>query len=128
MKRMILLVTMILILAVLYGIRVNAETVGWVNPTMYTDGVAIPAAKQAQLSTEIQYRILPNATFTTYGTATSGANGLVGAYVTPGGSASNWRMRTISVADNNSMSAWSSEFPFVRAYQSPAVGSGLTVN
>jgi hypothetical protein len=112
------LAVIVAIVMVLFGIRVEAETVSWTVPTSYTDNTPIPVAKQAQMSTEIQYRIPPGS-LTPFGTATGGATSYAAPYVTPGGSTSYWRIRSISVADNNSTSAWSAEHPFVRGYQVP---------
>jgi hypothetical protein len=109
-----------------FGIRVEAETVAWENPSTYTDNTAIPVAKRALLSTEIQYRIPPG-TYVTFGSTTGGASTFSAPYVTPGGVTSYWRMRSISVADNNATSVWSADYPFVRAYQAPAAGSVLSV-
>ena len=108
-----------------FGIGVNAETVNWSNPTMYTDNTTIPPAKQAQLSTELQYRI--GASFSPFGTATGGASVFTAPYVTTPGGTSYWRARSISVADNNSTSAWSQEYTFVRPFQVPAQGQVLGV-
>ena len=116
MKRfLIALAALVMIVSVGY-----TETVTWTNPTQYTDGVTIPAAKQAQLSTEVQYRT--GATFSPFGTATLGASTFTAPYVTGAGATSYWRIRSISVADNNSTGAWSVESPFVRAYQVPGAG------
>jgi hypothetical protein len=121
----LLAIALIAILA--FGIRVEAETVTWTNATTYTDGAAIPAAKQAQLSTEIQYKIGAGA-YTAFGTAVGGASTFAASpYVTPGGTTSLWRLRTISVADNNSPSAWSTDYPFARAFQAPVAPSPVSV-
>jgi hypothetical protein len=110
----------------LFGVRVDAETITWTNPTTYTDLSLIPVATRAQLSTELQYRIGAGA-FTPFGTATGGATTLSAPYVTGGGGTSYWRVRSISVADNNATSAWSPEYTFVRPFQVPAPGQLLLV-
>jgi hypothetical protein len=122
MKRIVLVVLLALLP---YSIGI-AETVTWTGVTQYTDNTAIPAAKQSQLSYDIQYRIPPGS-FTAFGTATGGATSFAAPYVTPGGGTSYWRVQTISVADNNSRSAWSPEHPFVRAFQAPAAPPFLSV-
>lgn len=122
MRKIVLLVTILLLP---YSIGI-AETVTWTNPTTYTDGSAIPSSKISQLSTEIQYRIPPG-TYTPFGTATGGATTFAAPYVTPGGGTSYWRVRSISVADNNSTSAWSADYPFVRPYQAPVAPSPVLV-
>lgn len=109
-----------------FGIRVEAETVTWSNPSTYTDGSAIPAAKKAQLSTEIQYK-LGAGSYTPFGTATGGASTFVAPYVTPGGGTSYWRLRSISVGDNNSTSAWSTDYPFARGFQAPDAPQPVSV-
>ena len=122
-----LLVLLALFVAVLSSSvpRVIAETVTWQNPTTYTDNSAIPAAKQAQLSTEIQYRM--GATFLPFGTATGGAETFAAPYVTAPGTSSYWRIRSISVADNNSTGAWSGEHTFSRPFSVPGAGQVLDV-
>ena len=116
----------VVIAMLLFGMRVDAETVTWTNPATYTDNTSIPPAKVAQLSTEIQYRIGAGS-FTTFGTATSGASIFAAPYVTAGGATSYWRARSISVADNNATSAWSPEYTFNRPFQTPAPGQVLGV-
>lgn len=106
--------------------RSGAETATWTNPSTYTDNTTIPPAKQAQLSTEIQYRIGAGA-FTTFGTATGGASTFAAPYVTPGGGISYWRVRSISVADNNATGSWSGEYTFNRPFQVPGTGQVLDV-
>jgi hypothetical protein len=108
------------------GIRVEAETVAWTNASQYQDGTSIPSAKAAQLQTQMEYRI-GSGTFTAFGTATGGAQTFVAPYVTQGGQTSYWRLRHISPLDNNSAGAWSTDYPFVRAYQAPAAPSPISV-
>ena len=120
------LVAIALGVMLLFGVRVDAETVTWTNPTTYTDNTTlIPPAKAAQLSTEIQYRT--GASFIAFGTATGGASSFVAPYVTTGGATSYWRIRSISVADNNAMSVWCPEYTFIRPFQVPAPGQVLGV-
>ena len=120
-KLLVLLALFVLVMST----AVLAEIITWSNPTTYTDNSAIPAAKQAQLSTEIQYRT--GATFVPFGTATGGVTTFAAPYVTPPGTTSYWRARSISIADNNSTRAWSPEYPFVRPFQIPTAGQVLDV-
>lgn len=117
---------LILVLALFVALPALAETITWGNPTTYSDGSSIPSANRSQLSTEIQYKT-GTGSYTTFGIATNGASTLTGAYVTPYGQSSTWRARSISVADNNTVSAWGPEVPFVRGYPAPAAPSGMTV-
>jgi len=120
-------VAIAIIVMLAFGIRVEAETVAWVNPTTYADGSLLPPAKAALLSTEIQYKIGTGA-YTAFGIAVGGASTFAASpYVTPGGSTSNWRLRSISVADNNSTSVWSPDYPFARAFQAPGAPSPVSV-
>jgi hypothetical protein len=111
----------LLILTVVFSARIDAETVTWINPTTYTDNTVIPTAKQSLLSTDIQYRIGAGS-WVNFGTALNGAATFNAPYITTPGGTSYWRLRSISVADNNSTSVWSPEYTFVRPFQVPGPG------
>lgn len=115
-----------LIVMMSFGIRVNAETVTWSNPTTYIDNTSISPTNAAQLRTNLQYRIGAGS-WTAFGTATGGASTLVAPYVTPGGGTSYWRAQTVSPLDNNATSAWSPEYTYVRPFQVPGAGQVLGV-